>query len=632
MAGPEDTVGAYCANGAATYDGLAQALALPLIDRELHMSLFIQPLLHLHHHSSSGGTAAGSKKHSPSASAVDHHGDALVALGGTELLVKALRAHEQQTLLVMQAVALRESVVARMWRCCNAYDNGDARTDEAQFTLLRLLEEHQMVTLLAVEAVFEWRESLCRPYPFLLKRGENYLLTIAQDCTSLGATALVRSLAHVRLERDPLCAAVDLRRLLHRLDTKHRTRLVNSGAMWKVGLQPLRSIDAAQPRSAGSRGASSTGAATVQTAAAAPSSGTAGSAAVRPFADAPSDFLAEVSRLAAALHRTGGRRRSPLPPPTDAAAAEARGRSAARSPRRRPAPPPPRRGAAAEAQQHVQKQRRLAAATRVLEGEALLQRRLAEELSQLAREHNRFVPVLDVPQLFTRRGGEQVAAGVAADSWPLDPATWHALAVAERRVDRLGCMSTAREALQARQLLSAWQRRLSGNAVELTSTSSAHALAHSHSASMPGESPSASILPAAGAARSASSRYSDSFEATGNTNGSLTSGTPVEQRDHTSPPKEPLAARTTTSSSASPSSPGSPHVSVLVPDAAAAAAAGLASHSTSSDASASAPLPSSSSSSSSSVETPSRKPSLEELRRQLLEEHRLNSRSVSMLH
>nr|CAJ2479150.1 unnamed protein product [Leishmania braziliensis] len=634
-----DAARAYCANLAATYERLAHDLAIPLIDQELYSCLFVCPLLHEHcaeaQASFAKGTGTSTMTFLSSVSTVDRHGDALVALGGTELVVAALCEHEQQTLLVMQAIALRESVMSRIWACCNSYDDGQASVEAAQFTMLRLLEEHQMATLLMVESVLAWRQALSRPYPFLLKKGDNYLMNVVQDCAALGATALVRSLANVRLEHDPLCVKVDFCRLLHRMEIKHRTRLMNSGAMWRLGLQPLRPIASSQPFR-GSTAGNSISAASL-TAVASPPSDASSEArdvapATRSYAGTSLDFLTEVSRLAAVLNRTDGRRRTSLPPlstatSTSSSAAGVSNNSAPGAAHRHfPFPSP---HGDREAQQR--KQRRLLTATRVLGEEAFIQRMLIKELYPLAHEQERFVPLLKVAQLFSADGFGQVEKDIPEDSWPLEKATWSSLATTGRRVNRLNCMSTAREVLQAKHLLPAWERRMSNSITDLATTTSAYSVTPTTSVSLPAEGSVTPFQPTAtqaqpcsfAATTTPSSCHSNSFK-----NFDVASSESFgKQREPTSSPKERAACRSKLSPPSNSTSPKFSSSPAVAPTATVVTSqAGPASSSSSSSHASSA------TSSASSFQTPSHKQSLEELRRQLLAEHRRNSDLASMIH
>ncbi|CBZ29655.1 conserved hypothetical protein [Leishmania mexicana MHOM/GT/2001/U1103] len=637
MAGREDTVAAYCANLAATYERLAHVLAVPLIDQELYSCLFLHPLLHEHCAEARGfsvnGAAASAASFSPNVSAVDHRGDALVALGGMELLVAALRAHEQQTLLVMQAIALRESVMTRIWACCGAYDDGQASLEAAQYTVLCLLEEHQIVTMLTVESVEEWRQVLNRPYPFLLKNGDNYLMNIVHDCAALGATAVVRSLSHVHLERDPMCAKVDLRRLLHRLEIKHRTRLVNSGAMWKLGLYPLRVITSSQPptsSAAGSACGSYVSAAPPSTCTVPKANG--GAPETPSYAGTSLDFLTEVTRLTEGLHKTGGRHRAlqPLPSASASTSTIAAGVSSSSGTtaalHRLPLPSP--RGDAAMQQQ---KQRRLLTATQVLEKEASVQRMLIKDLYDLAHEQECFVPLLDVTGLFRPRDCGTAEKDIPEDSWPLDKAAWPSLATMERRVDRLSCMSTARESLQTRHLLPAWERRMSSSIADLATSTGTRSTTRTTSASLLTEGSLAPFQPISTRAAprgsvmatttTRSPRQADSLEASDDTD----SETFRMQREHTSVPREDATTHATfvpafhSATSGFPSSTAVAHAATVT--------ASQARHASSSSSSL---CSSGARSSSSSSQSPSRKPSLEELRQQLLTEHGLNSGFATM--
>ncbi|AYU81823.1 hypothetical protein LdCL_320033200 [Leishmania donovani] len=632
MAGREDAVAAYCANLAVTYERLAHVLAVPLIDHELYSCLFLHPLLHEHCVEARGlsfnGAAASAATFSPNASAVDHRGDALVALGGTELVVAALRAHEQQTLLVMQAIALRESVMTRIWACCRAYNDGQASLEEAQHTVLCLLEEHQIVTMLTVESVVEWRQALSRPYPFLLKNGDNYLMNIVHDCAALGTTAVVRSLSHVHLERDPMCASVDLRRLLHRLEIKHRTRLVNSGAMWKLGLHPIRAITSSRLPT-GSACGSYVSAAPPSTCTSPKAHG--GAPETQPYAGTSLDFLTEVTRLAEGLSKAGGRHCAPQPLPSASASTSSIAAGVSSSSGATAAlhclPLPSPRGDAAVQQE---KQRRLLTATQVLEKEASVQRMLIKDLYDLAHVQERFVPLLDVTGLFKPHDCGTAEKDIPADSWPLDKAAWPSLATMERRVDRLSCMSTAREELQAKHLLPAWERRMSNSIADLATSTGTRSSTHTTSLSLPAEGSRAPFqpMPTRAAPRGSvmttttrSSRCADSLESSDDTDNE----TFRMQREHTSPPREDATSHATFSPASHSSTPGFPSLSAVAR--APTVAASQARHASSSSSSL---YSSRVTSSSSSSQTPSRKPSLEELRQQLLTEHGLNSGFASM--
>ncbi|KAG5496322.1 hypothetical protein JKF63_02624 [Porcisia hertigi] len=562
MDGEECAVDVYCTKLAVAVEHLARDLVIPLIDWELYSCLFVQPLVgqpslkakeaSLH---DTAVTAATSRR----SSTVDRHGDALVALGGTELLVKALRAHEQQTLLVLQAIALRESVMSRIRACCRAYDDSKISVEEAQFIVARLLGDHQAASLLVVESVLEWRQALSRPYPFLLKNGENYLTRIMQDAVALGATALVRSLSRVHLEYDPLSAEVDLHRLLHRLETMHRTRLVNSGAMWRRGLQSLRRITSRRfsndSPAGGGVGASPARARKAMVASSAlclTSERRRSASATQSYADTSVDFLAEVRRLNAALHRATDRRHGSLPlsfatespilPPAAVCGTLA---ATAAQPLFGTSP-----GGGAWLQQ---KRQRLLSATRALKEETCLQRRLVEELYYLAHEQEVFVPFLKVAQLFNTDDNTQVSRGVPSDSWPLEKAQWLSFALREERVDRLGCMSTAREVLQSKLLLPAWEHRMGSDTADLAATTSTHPISYTSSTSSPIEGPltpqpppvARATPPRTASIERRSSDYSDSFEATDDTGSEVF----TQRQERASSPGEYVRPHSTSSSS-----------------------------------------------------------------------------------
>lgn len=575
MANSENNlVTSYCVELVSAFRRLSHDLAIPQIDQELYTDLFVGVLEE--QQCGEDGASAASSASTLNTSASDMQAEALVSLGGTELIVTALRAHEQQTLLVLQAVALRESVVARMWACCDAFAATTASaSEEARFTFLRLLQEHQLTTLLTVESIFEWREMLSRPYPFLLRGGENYLLSIVADCAALDAHALVRSLANVRLRQDPLCAKVDLNRMLHRLEVIRRSRLITTGALWNVGLQPLqslparsrsRSADRQQAPSAGQRkinSAATKAAATPPTPPAGVGRGEVASRALSFDGCTPDDFVSEMGRLNGALkrHHNGhdGATSSQFSAANSTAFSSRRSLSAAARRGSVPHPPPPRSDSA----ETRQKQHRLLTAARVVEKEAALQRKVVEELYELAHKKERFVPLLDIPQVFTSTGTPMTAQGAAvkllkngypADSWPLDRAQWPAVAAGEGRIDRLGCMSTAREALQTCDLLPAWQHRMGRRASEMSGLLVNQSKASATASSTPAEDPPTPLHSPhvhTTTTTAHSSTYSDSFELPGAASGSALA---VDTRLPVSAATEHFSSSSSSSSSNSSSS------------------------------------------------------------------------------
>jgi hypothetical protein len=668
MSVSEDSlVTSYCVGLASAFQRLSHDLLIPRIDQELYTDLFIHPL---------EDQQCGNDGPSTTSSASDMQAEALVSLGAAELIVSALRTHEQQTQLALQAIALRESVVSRMWSCCEAYDETAASAaEEARFTFLRLLQEHQLATLLTVESIFEWREMLSRPYPFFLRGGENYLLSIIADCTAFDSHALVRSLANVCLRQDPLCAKVDLQRMLHRLETMHRSRLITTGALWNVGLQPLtplparggtrsrsRSADARRPPSAGRQGrgaarrSATRSSLPILRAPWPPTTKHDASCFSHFHGSKPDEFVSQVARLNSALkkHHTssasGEGGTCPASPTTSTASQHFA------------APRPPRGGAAGVRQR--QRQHRLLTAARIIEKEAALYRTVIEELYELAHRKGRFVPLLDIPQLFTKA---EAKGDYPADSWPLDRAQWPSLLAAEGRVDRLGCMSTARDALQTCDLLPAWQQRMGRRASDVSGNLLNRSKTSVTSVSTPAEGPltplhsshtltahATNTTTAIATSVTHSSTYSNGFE---HTSSASAPEFAVDTRLPLSAPAEDSPSASL-SSSATASTSFSSSASAPVHAAAAgrkgsreAAHASTHSEAFSSDFEsesegdddphdtlhAATPLKedqyyrdvSASSPASSLEEEESHGPSLDELRAQLLAEHRLNSRSQS---
>ncbi|KPA84859.1 hypothetical protein ABB37_01326 [Leptomonas pyrrhocoris] len=697
-----DLIASYCVGLVSAFRRLSQDLCIPQIDQELYTDLFISPLeAQLCGNEGGGADAAASSAPKWNTSASDVQAEALVSLGGAELIVTALRAHEQQTLQVLGAIALRESVVTRMWSCCDAFDKTNiSASEEVRFTFLRLLQEHQLVTLLTTESIFEWREMLSRPYPFLLRNGENYLQVVVDDCTAFDAHALVRSLASIRLRHDPLCAKVNLKRMLHRLETMRRSRLITTGALWNVGLRPLQPSPPARSRSrsAGVRRPPSAANNKDDKAARGPVSRTSlpiprtpprsapqrTSGALLYYGGKPDDSVGEVTLLHNAFARQHSGR--------EGMASQVSGVTSASSPgngstaKCYPTPRPPPRNDSAETRQR--QQHRLLTVAHIIENETALQRKIVEELYELAHSKERFVPLLDIPQLFSNAGAPP-AQGAAlkllktnypGDSWPLDRAQWPAVVAAERRIDRLGCMSTAREALQTCNLLPAWQQRMGRRMSDISTHLRSHSKTSATSASASADGPPTPLKAATNArVQSAHSlTYSDSME---RPSAGSASGLAVDTRRPVMTAAEQASAYSYMSSSLSASTPSS---SVSRADSAkgkkaqenkrTAPPAHSESFPSSSESksdhngnrtSYSATLPNangdrspnhhhaengegesgrrqaapsaspassvtpSSSHPSSSVEPDSKRPSLDELREQLLAEHRLNSRSQS---
>ncbi|KPI90094.1 hypothetical protein ABL78_0739 [Leptomonas seymouri] len=671
----ENLITSYCMGLVSAFKRLSQDLYIPQIDQDLYADLLIRPFKEQQcgreHPSSPTSTSISNTN------ASDGQAEELVALGGTELIVTALRAHEQRTLQVLQAIALRESVMTRMRACCDTFDRTTtSASEEARFTFLRLLQEHQLVTLLTVECIFEWREMLSRPYPFLLNNGDNYLQSIIRDCVALDRHALVRSLANVRLRQDPLCSRVDLKRMLHRLETMRRSRLITTGALWDVGLRPLqplpersssRSADVRRPpRAASAKSNNSVGPPVGR--ASGPIPRTPPRTAVktsglvtRDFSSKGEDFDSEMTRLKNALQRMLSGRGGSISQSSATTSPPSRRNGSATRRSHAPQPPPLRDGAEARRRQ----QHRLLTAACIIEKEAELQRKVVEELYELAYVKQRFVPLLDIPHLFIN-AGEPAAHGAPltppkgdypADSWPLDREQWPALVTAEKRVDRLSCISAAREALQASSLLPAWQRRMGRRVSDISmhlaalskaSAASAHSLAYSDSM----EHPSAASLPglamdtrrpmmAVAEQSSLSSSVSSSFSASAsNTSGELAEDLKGSGGQTRKAAASPAHSESFSSDFESESDTSKNSASDSAASAKGAGGRSLSHHSSNDNgesnnhdappsASPASSITPSSSYSSSASRRLSHRLSLDQLREQLLAEHSLNSRSRS---
>lgn len=207
------------------YDKLTTALRLPRVELELYDYLFVDRLRHYVERENLGG-----------------FGDARTlspAIGALSLLLDAIGEHARRTLLVMQQITHREDVIARLIACNDFYEGNGCPLEDAQETFLFLLQEHQMATLLVVEAVLHWREQLVRPFAFNIRpTQENYLLRIQAECVALTRCVVGQSL-NIHLDRFPCCSNVDMQRVCRRKRLLRRTKIVNTGEALHRGLEPL---------------------------------------------------------------------------------------------------------------------------------------------------------------------------------------------------------------------------------------------------------------------------------------------------------------------------------------------------------------------------------------------------------
>ncbi|ESL05921.1 hypothetical protein TRSC58_06414 [Trypanosoma rangeli SC58] len=111
-----------------------------------------------------------------------------------------------------------------MLRVCALYQANDTLLCPPQPPdfFVAALEEHHRVTLHIVEAIFDWREQLSCPFPFVVS-GENYLYRIIDDCSLLDASLLGRVL-RLRLAEYPLDSHT-----VHAPDSKRRQSVFKRG-------------------------------------------------------------------------------------------------------------------------------------------------------------------------------------------------------------------------------------------------------------------------------------------------------------------------------------------------------------------------------------------------------------------
>ncbi|CAD2216127.1 hypothetical protein ADEAN_000358800 [Angomonas deanei] len=170
------------------YDMLTEKLHIPRIDRELYEHLFVKSLRDYL-------VQAQSKSKTPLTVRV---GDLLAdnvlgtSIEALQLVIQKLQQHQALTVNVLKCITHREAVLSNLIACNAFYERNACTLDDAQQTFLHGLQELQLITLLVTEAIFHWRENISRPYPFLLKKGENYLLRINEDAVALSNCAVGR--------------------------------------------------------------------------------------------------------------------------------------------------------------------------------------------------------------------------------------------------------------------------------------------------------------------------------------------------------------------------------------------------------------------------------------------------------
>ncbi|EPY28274.1 hypothetical protein AGDE_10464, partial [Angomonas deanei] len=216
------------------YDMLTEKLHIPRIDRELYEHLFVKSLRDYL-------VQAQSKSKTPLTVRV---GDLLAdnvlgtSIEALQLVIQKLQQHQALTVNVLKCITHREAVLSNLIACNAFYERNACTLDDAQQTFLHGLQELQLITLLVTEAIFHWRENISRPYPFLLKKGENYLLRINEDAVALSNCAVGASL-NLKMSQFPCNSNIDIGKMRKRQSIMRRTRLVNTGAALQRGLKPV---------------------------------------------------------------------------------------------------------------------------------------------------------------------------------------------------------------------------------------------------------------------------------------------------------------------------------------------------------------------------------------------------------
>ncbi|RNF05089.1 hypothetical protein TraAM80_04735 [Trypanosoma rangeli] len=175
-----------------TYEDAVKELRIPASDRKFYEVCFVSPLRESL--SACDGDAVSDK--------LQHELEGRCFLLAS--LCRHLEEHRTATVRVLQLCQRRDDLVEDMLRVCALYQaNGTLLCPPLPpDSFMAALEEHHRVTLLIVEAIFDWREQLSFPFPFVVS-GENYLYRILDDCSLLDASLLGHVL-RLRLTEHPL--------------------------------------------------------------------------------------------------------------------------------------------------------------------------------------------------------------------------------------------------------------------------------------------------------------------------------------------------------------------------------------------------------------------------------------------
>eukprot|EP00796_Vickermania_ingenoplastis_P001548 gene1548-933_t len=211
------------------YELLSNTIHLPQIDRDLYDELFIRRLQNF--------VSNAANRRMPQKT-VRRDGRIGPLIGGLELVLDSMRQHRDGVMDVMRMVEHREDVIQRLIACCKFYDDGQCTIDDAQLSFLLLLQEHQMATVLVMDAIKHWQEGISTPEPFTLWQGQAYTDRILEDCEGLSKCSIGRSLSlHMKLY--PCNSNMDLQRTAHRKDLMRRSKMISTRAVMDRGLDPV---------------------------------------------------------------------------------------------------------------------------------------------------------------------------------------------------------------------------------------------------------------------------------------------------------------------------------------------------------------------------------------------------------
>ncbi|RNF25867.1 uncharacterized protein Tco025E_01872 [Trypanosoma conorhini] len=175
-----------------TYDAAVKELRIPAADKRFYEACFAAPVRESL--SACGGDAGSDGPRR------ELEGRCSLLAG----LCQHLERHRDATVRVLQLCQRRDELVEGMLRICALYQANAALPypPPPPAAFMEALEKHHLVTLSIVEAIFDWREQLSRPFPFVVG-DENYLYRIVDDCSLLDSS-LLGGVLRLRLSQYPL--------------------------------------------------------------------------------------------------------------------------------------------------------------------------------------------------------------------------------------------------------------------------------------------------------------------------------------------------------------------------------------------------------------------------------------------